>query len=529
MRTSDGKQNWAGGRAHPATSCLRIRLARRIRSARTWIALGVLAPIGMLVLSAIMLLDLRQDAWDKAEQTSKNLLQVIERDIARNIEIIDLSLLAVVDNLKAPGVADLDPALRQLVLFDRAATARDMGVMLVLNENGDSIIDSHATPARHVNNADRGYFKLHRARADLGLHISPPVTSRLLGEPVVVLSRRIDKPDGSFGGVVLASLKLSYFSTLFDRIGLGREGGINLYLRDGTRLMRYPFVEADLGVNIAGASTFQRFLAERRGSFTGTSVRDGVERYYAFTPVGDLPLILNVALGTREIEAEWRSKATVIGLAVLVLCGLTILLSLLFGRELRRRAAMQAELAQLARTDTLTGLANRRHFEEAFARASRLSRRTGRPLSLLVVDADHFKRYNDRYGHAVGDAVLKGLAQGLTASLRRPGDLAARVGGEEFAVLMPETDRDGALRVAEAIHGAATALAVPSAGIEPGTVTVSIGLAVTSAGGVGEDLYRRADAALYEAKEGGRNRTRCAPDETEAGPPGRQSLRLVAP
>lgn len=531
MPPSDDEKNRAKDGGVPPESRsrrrLRLPLARHLRSARNWIALGVLAPVGMLVLSAIMLLDLRRDAWEKAEQTSKNLLQVIERDIARNIEIIDLSLQAVVDNIKAPGVAEISPALRQLVLFDRATTARDMGVMLVLDENGDSILDSNAVPARRVNNADRGYFQLHQANADLGLHISPPLKSRLLGETVLVLSRRIDRPDGSFGGVVLASLKLSYFSTLFDRIGLGREGGINLYLRDGTRLMRYPAVEADIGANIAGAPTFQRFLTEHSGSFRGLSVRDGVERYYAFTQVGDRPLILNVALGTHEIEAEWQAKAAVLGLAVLVLCGLTVLLSLLFGRELRRSATMQAELAKLARTDSLTGLANRRQFEEAFEREARASARTGRPLALLVIDADHFKTFNDRFGHAVGDAVLRGLADTLMRSVRRPGDLAARIGGEEFAVLMPGTDREGAGRVAAAIHDTTRTLMLPSAGIGPGSVTVSIGLAVSSAGGAA-DLFRRADAALYEAKSGGRNQTRSASDGASVPPPDRQSPRLAA-
>ncbi|ACB80582.1 diguanylate cyclase [Methylorubrum populi BJ001] len=524
MRSSDGEKNRVDGTSSVA---LRRGPARHLRAARSWIALGVLAPLGMLALSAVMLFDLRRDAWEKAEQTSKNLLQVIERDIARNVEIIDLSLQGIVDTLKMPGLADMDPRLRQLALFDRATTARDMGVMLVVDENGDTIFDAKTVPARRVNNADREYFQLHKARPDHGLQISPPLISRLLGEPVTVLSRRIDKPDGSFGGVVQASLKLAYFSALFDRIGLGQDGAINLYLRDGTRLMRYPAVEADIGANIAGAPTFQRFLAERSGSFTGTSVRDGIERYYAFTQVGDLPLVLNVALGTREIEAEWQSKAVGIGLAILVLCGLTILLSLLFGRELRRSADMQAELARLAGTDLLTGLPNRRRFEEAFEQAAKASRRADRPLALLVIDADHFKRYNDRHGHAVGDAVLKSLAKSLTESLRRPNDLAARVGGEEFAVLLPDTDRAGAARIAEAIHAAVAGLAVPAAGIDPGSITVSIGLAVSAGDRATEDLYRRADAALYVAKESGRNRTCCAPGAAEEAPE-RPPTRLTA-
>ena len=489
------------------------RLARRLRSARTWIALGVLAPVGMLVVSGLMLLDLRQDAWDKADQTSRNLLQVIEHDIARNVEIIDLTLRAVVDNLKAPGVAEASPELRQLVLFDRAATARDMGAMFVLDEDGDSVFEADQVPARKVNYADREYFQAHRAGSDLGLYVSHPLLSRLTGVRMIVLSRRIDKPDGSFGGIVLATLKLSYFSRLFDQIGLGRDGGINLYLRDGTRVMRHPYNEADIGVNIAGTPNFDRFVRQRDGAFVGKSVRDGVERHYAFTQVGDLPLMLNVAVSTREIEAAWRTKALVISAVVLALCGLTVFLSLLFGRELRRRAAMQAELARLSLTDVLTGLPNRRRFEQDFERVWKSARRTGKPLSLLVVDADHFKRYNDRYGHAVGDEVLKGLARCLSAGVHRPDDLVARVGGEEFAVLLPDTDAAGALRIAGKIHEAVASLSVASAGIGAGAVTVSIGLATGhgSPGEQAEDLYRAADAALYEAKAGGRNQTRCAP------------------
>jgi len=503
------------------------RLARHLHTARAWIVLSVLAPLGMLVVSGVMLNDLRRDAWSKAEQTSTNLLQVIERDIARNIEIFDLSLRAVVENLREPDLKSVGPRLRKLVLFDRAANARDIGVLFVLDENGDISDDEASIPPRKGNYADREYFRVHKAAADIGLYIGRPIVSRLTGERMLPFSRRIDKPDGSFGGVAFGSLKLSYFSRLFDRIGLGGEGGINLYLRDGTRIMRHPYVEADIGANISGAPTFERFVGSRKGSFVGLSVRDGVERHYAFTQVGDLPLVLNVALSTREIEAEWRDKALVIGLAMLILCGLTMVLSLLFGRELRRRTAMEAELARLAHTDALTGLPNRRRFEQALEQARADARRTGDALSLLVVDADHFKRTNDVYGHSVGDEVLKGLARCLSAGLTRPGDLACRVGGEEFALLLPETDRAGAVRVAATIHAAVASLAIDAGGIAIGPVTVSIGVAVGSGGSPTlEDLYQRADAALYEAKAAGRNRTRCA-SLNASGVPTAPSLRLV--
>ncbi|MGX7706967.1 sensor domain-containing diguanylate cyclase [Methylobacterium sp. Gmos1] len=504
------------------------RLVRRLRLPRTWIALGVLAPLGMLVVSGLMLLDLRRDAWDKADQTSRNLLQVIERDIARNIEIIDLTLHGIVDTLKEPLVAEATPQLRQLILFDRATTARDLGAMVVVDENGDSVTDAAGWPPRRANYADRAYFQAHRADPHLGLHVSRPLVSRLLGTPVVVLSRRIDKPDGSFGGLVIGSLKLSYFGNLLDQIGLGRDGAINIYHRDGTRLMRYPFEVGDIGVNLSGTPNFERFVREGRGSFVATSVRDGVERHYAFASIGPWPLLLNVALSTREIEAAWRAKALVITAIVVVLCGLTSLLSLLYGRDLRRRALMQAELTRLSRTDVLTGLPNRRRFEQVLDRAWKRAGRSGRPLALLAVDADHFKRCNDRYGHAVGDEVLKRLARCLSASVQRPDDLVARVGGEEFVVLLPATDADGASRMAGLIHDAVATLGVPSAGIAAGAVTVSIGLAVGPAANdaAWEDLYRRADAALYAAKDAGRNCTR-----SDAVAPGgsHASLRLACP
>jgi diguanylate cyclase (GGDEF)-like protein len=488
-------------------------LRGRVGSARTWIALGILAPVSMLALSAFMLLELRRDAWDKAEQTSKNLLQVIERDIARNLEIYDLSLQAVVDNLHDPLVTGVNPKLRQLVLFDRAATARDMGVLLVLDEHGDIMVDAGSWPPRKANYADRDYFQAHKARADLGLYVGRPLVSRLTGDRALPFSRRITKGDGSFGGVVLGTLKLSYFARLFDQLGLGREGAINLYHRDGTRIMRQPFVEADIGANIAESSNFKRFVATRDGSFVAGSVRDGVTRHYAFTKVDGLPLVLNVALSADEIEAEWRAKALVIGSILLALCALTAGLSLLFGRELRRRTAMEAELARLSMTDALTGLPNRRRFDEELARAWGTARRSGTPLSLIIVDADHFKQVNDRYGHGVGDAVLQGLAGALGRSVHRPSDLVCRHGGEEFALLLPDTDAAGAYRIADRVHAEAATVSVGRAGIGAGAVTVSIGLSCTAGLDVSDaaELTRLADEALYRAKDSGRNTTCEAP------------------
>lgn len=480
-----------------------------LRSPRTWIGMGVLVPVGMVAVCTTMLLQLRQDAWSKAEQTANNLIQVIERDIDRNVEIIDLALQSLVENLKMYDLEEISPKYRQRILFDRAVNAKDLGVLLVLDQYGNAIYDAAGWPARRLNNADRAYFKAHKANPGLGLDISRPLMSQHTGKPVIVLSRRTGMPGGSFSGIVLGSLSLSYFDRLFQRIRLGESGTITLFHRDGTRLVRYPEPNAELAPNFADSPNVQRFLRETSGSFVGVTPSDGIERLYTFTQVGDLPLYINVALSTREIEAEWRDKALVIGLLVLALCGITIGLSLLVAWELKRRNAAEAELAGQSRTDALTGLPNRRAFDEAFARAWAEARRHGAPLALLAIDADHFKRFNDRFGHAGGDRVLENLAWAFASCSRRASDFVARVGGEEFAVLLPDTDAEGAVHVAEAIHAAVTALVVESDGVEVGSITVSIGLgfAMPRQGGAPADLFRLADAALYEAKATGRNRT----------------------
>lgn len=149
----------------------------------------------------------------------------------------------------------------------------------------------------------------------------------------------------------------------------------------------------------------------------------------------------------------------------------------------------------------LTGLLNRRAFEEAMTDAIANAKRHHRLVSLLLVDADHFKRINDSFGHAVGDEVLKKLAELLKARLRL-NDVVARVGGEEFAVLIPEGDPDGALKVARDIVERVASTDFPTLG----QVTVSVGLCTLAyANDIRERLLRLADEAMYGAKDAGRN------------------------
>ena len=181
-------------------------------------------------------------------------------------------------------------------------------------------------------------------------------------------------------------------------------------------------------------------------------------------------------------------------------------------RKVAERTAALAEanrqLEQLSHTDALTGLANRRRFDEVLEAECRRAERTGLPLGLILVDIDFFKPYNDHYGHLGGDACLQRVAAVLATGRRRGGDLVARYGGEEFVILLPHTELQGVQTTAERVRAAVQALQEPHAGSPLGCVTVSLGVTSAQAGvgATAAQWVERADAALYEAKRGGRNR-----------------------
>jgi two-component system chemotaxis family response regulator WspR len=174
-------------------------------------------------------------------------------------------------------------------------------------------------------------------------------------------------------------------------------------------------------------------------------------------------------------------------------------------------ARVNEELRKLAALDGLTGIANRRRFDEAAQFEWQRSRRRRTPLALLLCDVDYFKPYNDHFGHPAGDACLQRVAASLNGQLKRPADLATRYGGEEFALLLPDTDLAGALLLGETCRASLERLALPHEKAPSGVVTMSIGAACAIPGDDNslEGLIAEADTALYAAKHAGRNRV-CA-------------------
>ena len=194
-----------------------------------------------------------------------------------------------------------------------------------------------------------------------------------------------------------------------------------------------------------------------------------------------------------------------------LLTSVVVLLSLMheITRLYREAAISNKALHMLARRDGLTGVSNRRHFDEVLAQEFARARRQQLPVALIMLDVDKFKVFNDTYGHPAGDKCLCRVAEAIQSSLRRPGDMVFRYGGEEFAALLPATELEGAREVGEAIRSAVEATGVEHIGSNFGIVTVSAGIGWMMPYEGSErtsDLVGMADRALYQAKEAGRNR-----------------------
>jgi diguanylate cyclase (GGDEF)-like protein/PAS domain S-box-containing protein len=241
----------------------------------------------------------------------------------------------------------------------------------------------------------------------------------------------------------------------------------------------------------------------------------------------DLPVVQQamgrLAAGEREVRVEYRAlrkNGTVVWLEASARATLDPRTGqpdgvVAVARDVTERKALEGKLAVLARTDGLTGLANRRAFDEALTVEWRRARRDEAPLSLLLLDVDRFKLFNDTYGHPAGDDCLRTVAKAVAAAVHRPADLVARYGGEEIAILLPGVSPEGAAAVAERVRAAIEAIGLAHAANMPsGLVTASIG-AATALPAIEPDLAAEAlvaaaDAALYSAKHSGRNRVAIA-------------------
>lgn len=388
--------------------------------------------------------------------------------------------------------------------------------LFIFDAHGNWMANSFSEGLHTKNNSDRAYFVYHREHDDQSIHIGSIVESRTTGEMAIPISRRIETADGAFAGVALATVPVSYFQSFFKRMDVDDAGVIFLALDNGEFLARRPTVAALMTTNLSKGEIFSRYLPQSdSGTAIIKSIVDGIERIYAYRRLAGLPIVAAAGVSYEHVFAPWWSyvyqSVALVGSIILALAFLGNLLYrqiqqlLVAERELK---AIRKELEVIAHTDGLTSLANRRNFDLAMDKEWKRATRNQTSISVILLDIDLFKQYNDHYGHLSGDDCLVRVANLIAANVNRPGDIAARYGGEEFVVLLPDTELAGAVVVAENIRLSLLCAKIQHSASPFGIVTISSG--VVSTAKTGEENQKefliKADRLLYSAKAQGRNR-----------------------
>lgn len=570
-----------------------------------------------------------------AETEMANVARSLTQHTEDSLDLLDSGVVGVVSRLEMDGAGPATITKLRTLLEARKSAMERVHSLAIIDDQGNWLT-SPGTISSTL--SDETFFHHHQISPKREAYIGRPVKSLLDGEWVVTLSRRFNKPDGRFGGVVLAAISSRYLSHFYEQFEIGRNSSAALMYGDGTIIARNPSNEKYVGRNLADAPLFRdASLQQPNGAYQFTSPLDGAERVSFFKRSSRYPLVLLATVDKEELLAPWRAAAISRMLYVLALVMLIAIIGAVLVRQLQRGKRMAAALTEkeehfrllaegssdmvtriglderlryvspssnrvvgwranqlvgtlalagihpedlpqvqamidamkrgekdearltyrnvhrqksevwlestmrvmrkdngnvdgvvaisrdiseqkkletrletLAIEDSLTGLANRRRFDERLNEEWARAYRDRSSLGLLMIDVDHFKAYNDEYGHPAGDACLRQVAKIIAAEMQRVGDLAARYGGEEFAMLLPNTDAAGCARIGERIRSAVhDAALVHASNPTAASVTVSVGgaacrPALERTAGTGS-LVEAADRALYAAKDAGRD------------------------
>jgi diguanylate cyclase (GGDEF)-like protein/PAS domain S-box-containing protein len=603
-------------------------------------AFVVLVCVAIVALSAWREWTLRQAAVKNAEVDVANLAQSLSQHADDTFELADSLVIGLVHRLEMDGTSPAAIATLQEVIDLRKPTLGRVRGLFVYDETGRWLATSEKADLTVFNNSDREYFKYHREVPDQQVLIGNPIRSRSGGQWIITVTRRFNHPDGSFAGVVLASIDAAYFSRFYRRFDLGADGTISLVSSSGIVLARSVDNGTYIGRNLSGSPLIKDLRFRPPAStYRFQSPLDGIWRLSFYKVSERYPVLVLVTEAQKDVLAGWRSEAIVRMAFVLGLTALIAAIGFYLVRQLVERQRMAAILAAkeadfrllaeessdmvmrigvdervlyvspscvrilgwtaeqltgtqalaginsddlprmrqtveglkqgtivetrviyrtrhrlkgeiwletalratrepatgvvdgvvaisrdmtehkglerklelLATQDALTGLANRRAFDEKLQDEWARCKRDGTPLSLLLIDVDHFKRYNDQYGHQAGDVCLRSVARIIASQAQRPADLAARYGGEEFALLLPDTDARSCERVGENIRQALHSLelahaANPASNIVTASLGGATGWPTTESPADHTSVISAADNALYAAKHSGRDR-----------------------
>jgi diguanylate cyclase (GGDEF)-like protein len=469
------------------------------------VAFAVCLSVALVGIETWQMWQLREASLRSAKLVTASLAESISQQVENTIKTADTVVATLVQRAEDDGV---DPAsLQRLygVMTPLAAALPAIHEMGLTDKDGNAIVKSLVAHPVGLNYRERDYFRHLSTHDTRDAFIGRPVRSKIDGSLNITVSRRLNARDGSFAGIVVTSVSMDFFRKLFESIQSKSGGSISLLADDGMVLAASPEAFGDGGFAALAASPPHalEYLSP-----------DGVRRVGSYNRLSRYPMIAVVAEDSGLILAQWHAQLLMHAAIVLVI--LAIIGALAWRVDQANRAARLQALR-----DALTGLANRRCFNETIDREFGRARRHWQPLSLIMMDIDLFKSFNDRYGHPAGDACLRAVAAAVQGVLSRPCDLVARYGGEEIAILLPDTDLAGAINVLGHIPVSVRSLAIAHEGSPHGIVTLSAGVAVWTPGGriaTAAALVEAADAALYAAKARGRDTFTVHPSAESAAP-----------
>lgn len=390
-------------------------------------------------------------------------------------------------------------------------TTDTLGLLLLLDNEGRLLARNGEYPCPAHDLSDRGYFLDLKSDPSRKFATGRLRIAKTTGVPVFHLSMPVRGKRGELAAVIALQFRQQEMISSIRHILSGTEDRILVLLPSGEVAFLFP---PDMAVPPPDDPTNRQLLRtinQRRAEKGwiriegGTGeVRDTICLGYMKDPV--FGLVTTAILPESTISARfWRQNRFLLVISLASFLTISGIFVSLYRKAIRLEHAFLA-----ASLDHMTMIGNRRALEAELQRLWRDSVRRKRPISILFMDIDHFKEFNDTHGHAAGDRVLKATAQAISRSMQRPLDFCGRWGGEEFVAVLPETTEREAIAVAERIREATREIGIKSRGMMLSEITLSIGIATseTSTGGSLE-LIDRADRAMLQAKEAGRDRVVC--------------------
>ncbi len=355
-----------------------------------------------------------------------NLARATAQHAEDTIRQVDVVTAALSERVEGDGLQNMDVARIHKLLVQQAAIMPQLHGLFIYGPDGQWLVTDKEVIPETANNADRDYFQYHRTHEDRGVRIGEVIKSRSTNDLIIPVSRRLNNPDGSFAGVLLGTVKVSYFVDYYGDFKIDDKGALVLATRSGTILVRRPFVESVIGKSLVNSVIFRNYLpTSNQGIAEARAVVDDTERLYGFRALTTYPLVVEAGLSRESIIAPWRRDLFKTSIVLIFLIMILVGFGLIVLSQLRHRMTMEKQIRSahqtmrdMALTDSLTGLGNRRRLDIALADEIRLAKRQGSSLALIMLDVDYFKRFNDRYGHAAGDDCLRAIATAVRQTIK---------------------------------------------------------------------------------------------------------------